>query len=170
MSSTNRGATRNENDKYITPDYTVDSLLSVLDIEKVRAGNLSFFEPCRATGVIYNCIPAPIKSFAEIDEGIDYMARRFYADFIITNPPFSLAMPFLTKSLSEAPTVIYLLRLNFLGSQKRKAFWQAHRPSHVMVLSKRPSFTGNGTDSIEYAWFAWDKLGLVTLEPGVHVL
>ena len=42
---------------------------------------------------------------------------------------------------------------------------------HVLALAERPCFTGDGrTDSIDYAWFCWDRGGFVTLEPGVHVL
>ena len=168
MSSTNRGATRNPNDLYITPDYTVDSLLSVLDLDKLS--HSTFCEPCRATGAIYDRIPAATKQHAEISEGIDYLDNSFEANVIITNPPFSLAMEFLQKSLLEAQTVIYLLRLNFLGSLKRREFWQQNPPSHVLVLPKRPSFTGGGTDSTEYAWFCWDGFGVVKAQPGVHVL
>lgn len=97
---------------------------------------------------------------------------RRVSDLIITNPPFSLALAFLQKSLGEARTVISLLRLNFLGSQKRRAFWQEDRPSHVLVLAERPSFSRDGrTDATEYAWFCWDWEGRhVLLPPGVHVL
>lgn len=81
-----------------------------------------------------------------------------YYDIIITNPPFSLAQEVLEKVLDEwkPKRAIMLLRLNFLASQKRKEFWQKHSPSRIYVLSKRPSFTGNGTDSQDYAWFVWD--------------
>jgi hypothetical protein len=168
MSSTNRGAIRNPNDLYITPDYTVDSLLPVLDLDKLNRS--TFCEPCRATGAIYDRVEAATKIHAEISEGIDYLTTPFIAHVIITNPPFSLALEFLQKSLLEAQTVIYLLRLNFLGSQARRNFWQQNRPSHVLVLSKRPSFTGGGTDSTEYAWFCWDGFGVVKERPGVHVL
>jgi hypothetical protein len=168
MSSTNRGAIRNERDLYITPDYTISSLLSVLDTEKLK--HCSFCEPCRGTGAIYNRVEAATKTHAEISEGIDYLTTPFKAHVIITNPPFSLALEFLQKSLSEAWVVCYLLRLNFLGSQARRDFWQQNRPSHVLVLSKRPSFTGGGTDSTEYAWFCWDRHEMVNLERGVHVL
>lgn len=80
-------------------------------------------------------------------------------DIIITNPPFSCAQEFIEKCLTEwkPKRTIMLLRLNFLGSQKRKEFWQKFPPSRIYVLSKRPSFTGNGTDSQEYAWFVWDN-------------
>ena len=171
MSSTNRGAKREINDKYITPNYTVDSLRSVVDLKLMEC--LTFCEPCRATGAIYYRFPAHVKHHAELNEGFDYLTTPFDdIDVIITNPPFSLALPFLQKSLSEASTVIYLLRLNFLGSELRRPFCQteSNRPSHVLALSKRPKFTSQGSDSCEYGWFCWDRLGIVNLVPGVHVL
>jgi hypothetical protein len=171
MSNTNRGAIRETNDRYITPDYTVESLAGVLDTGRMK--RLSFCEPCRGTGAIYNRFSTFTKYYAELSEGIDYLTTPFTGvGVVITNPPFSLALPFLQKSLSEARTVIYLLRLNFLGSETRRPFWQtdANRPSHILVLSKRPKFTNNGSDSCEYAWFCWDRLGIVNLAPGVHVL
>jgi len=78
---------------------------------------------------------------------------------IITNPPYKLALPFIEKSLrSVAPggDVAMLLRINFLGSQKRASFWRQH-PCAVYVLPKRPSFTNGGTDATEYAWFVWGE-------------
>ena len=78
-------------------------------------------------------------------------------DLIITNPPYSAAEPIITHTLKTWPnaTVVMLLRLNFLGSQKRKPFWDKHPVSELHILSKRPSFTGGGTDATEYAWFVW---------------
>jgi len=200
VSSTNRGASRNENDLYPTPAAPIDALLSVLDIP----ASTVFHEPCRGTGAIYDRIRCDSKSYCEIGEGIDYLKYSvpYPYDLIITNPPFSLALEFLEKSLREADTVIYLLRLNFLASRKRRAFWRANRPSHVLALAERPCFawpctgkgyhaTGcgasylpesthvcskcggkvaSGTDSIDYAWFCWDRGGYVTVEPGGHVL
>ena len=196
MSSTNRGANRVENDKYNTPALTINSLLDVLRIEPYY----TFLEPCRSTGTIYNALHLPTrqKLWAEIDYGIDYLVTPYpHSDLIITNPPFSLALEFLRKSLTEADSVWYLLRLNFLGSQKRKAFWNANPPTHVLVLSERPCFVWvcqnrackamyepgttticeaccgkvrAQTDSIEYAWFGWDRIGVCGLTEGVHVL
>lgn len=170
MSSTNRGADRKPQDLYPTPAPPIDALLEVMSIPD----GTRFHEPCKGQGAIYDRIPCRHRSHDEIGEGRDYLTARYPGnnfDLIITNPPFSLAIEFLQKSLQEAVTVCYLLRLNFLGSQKRRSFWQANRPSHVLVLANRPCFTGDGkTDSIEYAWFCWDRIGLVTLEPGVHVL
>lgn len=80
-------------------------------------------------------------------------------DLIITNPPFSLALPFLLRShalLAEGGTMYYLLRLGVLSGKKRyNQLWSVHPPEHVFVLRQRPSFTGGGTDRYEYAWFRW---------------
>lgn len=92
-------------------------------------------------------------------------------DLIITNPPFSLAQEIIdhiltgVKDAPRQPIVVMLLRLNFLGSQKRHDWWQKHLPTSIQVLSKRPSFTGNGTDSQEYAWFVWDYGNKLWLPP-----
>jgi len=86
-----------------------------------------------------------------------------YADLVMTNPPFSLAQEVLEWSLPRAKVVILLLRLNFLGSAKRCRLLQEHAPS-VFVLPNRPSFTGKGTDSIEYAWFVWGLYSTPTVD------
>jgi hypothetical protein len=66
-------------------------------------------------------------------------------------------MEFIERALREAPEdadVAFLLRLNFLGSQRRAAFHRSF-PSDVYVLPRRPSFTGGGTDATEYCWMVW---------------
>lgn len=168
MSATNRGSTREPRDFYPTPDYTVRPLLKLINWNRVD----SFLEPCKGDGAIYNLIDTKVKQWAEINEGVDYLTTSFpKRDLIITNPPFLLAKEFLEKSLTESDCVCYLLRLNYLGSSKRKSFWnKIGTPNKLLVLSKRPSFTGNGTDATEYAWFCWDKSGLINLPEGIHIL
>ncbi|MCY1031625.1 hypothetical protein OV207_09190 [Corallococcus sp. BB11-1] len=77
-------------------------------------------------------------------------------DAAITNPPYLDAMEFVARCLELSHHVAMLLRLNFLASNKRNTFMREHCPD-VYVLPDRPSFTGKGTDSIEYAWFVWDS-------------
>lgn len=168
MSATNRGAIRNENDFYPTPTYSVSSLLNLIKWDKVT----SFLEPCRGDGAIYNLVDTKVKQWAEINEGIDYLTTSFVKrDLIITNPPFTFAKEFLEKSLTESDCVCYLLRLNYLGSQARKSFWnKIGTPNKLLILSKRPSFTGKGTDATEYAWFCWDKSELINLPNGIHII
>lgn len=170
MSATNRGTQRNQNDFYITPDYTIESLLNVLNLSKVN----SFLEPCRGSGAIYNKVNVPFKSYCEILENIDYLKTEYASgtfSLIITNPPFSLFQEFLEKSLKESSTVWYLLRVNVLGSKKRAEWWQDKLPTHLLTLSARPSFNSKGTtDATEYAWFGWDYNNTCILPKGIHVL
>jgi len=79
-------------------------------------------------------------------------------DLIIGNPPYSFAIHHVKKALSEARHVAFLLQLSFLGSQSRYEFFEKRPPTHVWVLSKRPSFTGGGTAAQEYGFFYWDTL------------
>jgi hypothetical protein len=75
-------------------------------------------------------------------------------DLLITNPPFSLAMEFIEHSRKIFPGTLlcFLLRLNFLESQKRSAFFQTAMPD-VYVLPRRPSFTNDGgVDATGYCW------------------
>jgi hypothetical protein len=60
---------------------------------------------------------------------------------VITNPPYSDAIQFIEISLIERSDFdkAFLLRLNFLGSQKRAEFHRKH-PADIFVLSQRPSF------------------------------
>lgn len=78
-------------------------------------------------------------------------------DVVIANPPYSHAQEFVDKARDLGKLVIFLLRLNFLGSQKRAAKFREYMPD-IYVLPKRPSFTGDGrTDATEYAWFVWGR-------------
>lgn len=162
--SSTRQPKRTGRDDYQTPHGAILSLGNFLLEHKALAlPGLRLFEPCRGHGAITDAFHLCFDEiqWCEITEGTDYLktdARIFHPDWIITNPPFSLAMEFLQKSLTEAENVAYLLRLNFLGSRKRREFWQAHPPTALVVLAERPCFTGNGaTDSCEYAWFIWSK-------------
>ncbi len=198
MSATNRGSVRVDQDAYQTPKWCVDLILKEIDFSSVS----SFLEPCKGDGNIYNKIPEHvIKVYCEIKEGGDYLAAgKTFCDLTMTNPPFSLAIDFLQKSICETrKAVIYLLRLNFLGSQGRKDFWNWYKLSHLFVLSKRPAFikicsdrknckatypldhslpcilcgskVKEGTDATEYAWFVWARdLSVIKRPPGTYVI
>jgi hypothetical protein len=131
VSATGRSLARLAQDVYPTPGYCVDKLLPWLDLNGRNGQPLTFFEPCRGDGAIYDRLPAEArKGHCEIREGTDYLATPVgRQDIIITNPPYSLALPFLQKSLSEADTVVYLL----------------------------PRFVNGGSDACEYGWFLWDR-------------
>lgn len=74
---------------------------------------------------------------------------------VIMNPPFGDAFAWVQKAGSEAASACVFLRLAFLASQRRAAWWRAHPPRFIGVLSKRPSFAHGKTDATDYAWIGW---------------
>ncbi|MGL4869874.1 MAG: DNA methyltransferase [Aeromonas veronii] len=163
------------NDLYPTPPEVVDSLMSIIT---PRPGDF-FLEPCRGDeGRIYDRVPLPEeqKEWAELSMGRDYLAHDFgrQFDLIITNPPFTLSEAFLEKSMAElAPdgTLVYLQRVNWLGSIKRIPFWAAIGfPGKTPIIIPRPRFAKKGSDSCEYAWFIWDRGGRVAAPDGLSHL
>ncbi|MDM5141556.1 class I SAM-dependent methyltransferase [Aeromonas bestiarum] len=163
-----------ERELYQTPASAVAALMRCICFRPAD----TFMEPCRAEGNIYNPVPLPLeqKEWAEISQGRDYLAWDFGRQFdvIITNPPFSLTEEFLKKSQSElAPggTLIYLQRVNFLGSKKRVPFWaEVGFPNKTPILVPRPRFVNGGSDSCEYSWFIWDNGNRVNLPNGLSHL
>lgn len=171
MSSTNGNVIPRE--LYPTPECVVDALMKVI---KFRPDD-NFLEPCFGEGAIFHKVPLPAiqKSRAEISLGIDYLTTEFpKKDVIITNPPFSLTEQFLEKSMSELAddgTLIYLQRVNYLGSKKRVPFWaKIGFPNKTPIIIPRPRFVNNGSDSCEYSWFIWDKGDRVSLPLGLSHL
>ncbi len=173
MSSTNRGAKRVKNDFYETPSWCVEAILPHLPI----GGTV--LDPCAGRGAILRACPASFdcRMAIEINKDMEYDLRTIAtgefdlwiddalslsfwpkADLVLMNPPFSKAETFVRMALSEQRayhgTTCALLRLGFLASKKRADFLRANPPD-VYVLSKRPSFNGEGTDSCDYGFFVW---------------
>lgn len=171
MSATNRGAVRNERDFYPTPLESFTPLLPYI------VGTKEVWEPASGDGrLVQSMQDYGIKAWGsdlcpqrETDIKADFFKMDLMGLFeldkecscIVTNPPFNMAQDFATHALELTDEVSMLQRINWLGSQKRKAWWQAHQPAALFVLSKRPSFTDagftgkSGTNSCEYAWFYW---------------
>lgn len=169
MSSTNRGSKRKENDFYSTPKEALDPILPHLP------KTVEFWEPAAGDGRLILWLRESGRTAWGIDlnhgfvawmegeavgidksnQGRDFLDDKTPRQFIITNPPFSLAQEFVTHSLEVADETMLLLRLNFLGAQKRRDWWKTREPDAIFVLSNRPDFTGDGGDSCEYGWFYW---------------
>lgn len=167
-------AKREAFDFYKTPEGAIKSILARLRVYP----DATAFEPCRGKGDITDHLSCDNILYCELEEGVNYLSGKALprVDLVLTNPPFSLATEFIDRSFSHCDGVIaYLLRLNFLGSQKRKQWWQTRIPTHLYILSDRPSFKFTGqTDATEYAWFVWDKRNssYVTTRdsPGIYVI
>lgn len=196
MSSTNRGAERQAADYYITPKNHIEAFLGEFLKDLVYAGDpvmesgkvINVLDPCAGGDAKYDMsYPSVLCNWGEnafrvrtmdiradsrAEEKADYLTANISQapDWIITNPPFSQALPIIEKALKDVKHggyVIMLLRLNFLGTQGRKEFFRTNMPSRIYVHSSRMCFYPDGvkdpetgkikfpTDSIEYAHFVW---------------
>lgn len=178
MSSTNRSNARNSHkeDYYVTPIHVVeefiDAFIQVEEIPKsveildpTAGGDLttpmSYPTALKNKGFT-NIITHDFRPDSPADLHGDYFDLRCnnLFDIIITNPPFNLAIEITEKALTDVRDgglVIMLLRLNFFGSKGRKYFFDKMMPKFCFVHHKRISFTGGGTDSVEYAHFVWQR-------------
>jgi hypothetical protein len=99
------------------------------------------------------------------DNWLDEEKPPYRYDSIITNPPFSLAEQFVTKSLhwvKPGGKISILQRLNWLGTQKRSIWLKSMPLKYVIVISKRITWEldgkeKNNTDNVEYAFFVFQK-------------
>lgn len=96
-------------------------------------------------------------------------------DFIIANPPFTVnkqptAELFVRKSLRHLGSdgvMVFLLRSNFMHSQKRAKLFEEYPPRYVYALTRRPSFYRedvrmdqygkSNTNEHDYSVFVWQK-------------
>lgn len=187
MSATNRGKEREANDFYATPAWCVHRLFEdehFLDTHITPASteveDQVWLEPGCGEGAIIQALDqigvSPNAWVAVDDENRKLSAENIvfeHVDFLkfepepgeisvaIGNPPYSLAKEFVDHALKISPVVIMLLRVNFLGSEKRVAWWRGQKQKpDIYVLPNRPVFTVNkegkpGVDATEYAWFVW---------------
>lgn len=182
MSATGRsekagtGVVRHSDDFYVTPPWCTRAILPHLGLSPAEI----VLDPCCGDGAILKVAAAlPITlqlRGIEIDADRAATSKAHGFDVchgdalfpatdwgmphvILTNPPFSLALEFVQRALESVRSdgiTCFLLRLNWLASQKRAAWMRANTPS-VYVLPRRPSFTNKGTDATDYGWFLWRK-------------
>lgn len=181
MSSTGRGKPRDPLDRHYTPDALACAIVQALPtaagpgfgwILEPSVGGGAFAVACQGRW------PGAEIRGMDLDEDAagrvecdKFMAADFLTappvylrgqpTLIIGNPPFSGAELHVRRALQVVDktggSVVFLLRLAFLASQSRAAgLWREYPPTEVLVLGRRPSFSGDGkTDSADYAVFRW---------------
>lgn len=137
----------------------------------VAAARLRFGDRCRVVGVDRDAEAAGLKAcdYALVADwratSRDQIVRCGYDHMLlIGNPPYGVTrkgewQEHAEHAFAVAPeaTVVFLLKLSFLSGQRRRGFWARHPPCKVDVLSRRPSFTGDGaTDRFtDYCVVTW---------------
>jgi hypothetical protein len=157
-------------DSYQTPAVAISALLRV---EHIPA---KVWEPAAGRGVIVRVLEA--HGHAVIASDIfDYgFPLTFCRDFlletelpagvemILTNPPFNVVEPFIERALELCPSVVMLLRLAFLESERRCRLLENRGLARVHVFRKRlpmmhrDGWEGKkGNSGMAFAWFVWDR-------------
>lgn len=187
MSSVNRGTIRNENDYYVTPHWLIREFLktflfdeSFLNGNTINPETCLVHDPAAGGCDLYEMsYPKILKEFGfeyiltsdiREDSRAEYKGKNYLTennpknrDLIITNPPFDCSVEFTQEALTNVKDnglVVMLQRLNWLGTKKRKPFWDNAPLKQIYVHHKRPGFDPekpNKTDSIEYAHFVFQK-------------
>lgn len=179
MSSTNRGSNRRHLDTYFTPQWCVDSFFNACQ-QPVESFGDQWLEPSAGRGHIikasrFHTHASAVWSAFEVQTRFAHDLRNLvgeerlvigdflrrtndlgFFDVIMGNPPNRWALDFIKASMLISKHVIFLLPLGFLGSRHRNEWWHENKPRCVYVLPHKPSFTGFGSDSSDYAWIHWD--------------
>lgn len=172
---------RVDNDYYATDPKAVEMLLRQYEFN----GN-KMLEPCVGGGHIANAV----KTFVGYEDvevtGIDLIDRGHpntivadflewsngeKYDFIISNPPYSLAQEFIEHGLEllvPNGQMAMFLKIQFLEGQKRKFFFEDNPPRYIYVFRNRMATWNNGQSvdpntgkkwatTMCHAWFIWEK-------------
>lgn len=168
---------RNTNDLYRTPP------LATYILQKYSNIPHNVVEPCAGYGNIaielerhgHNVKCFDLNQYPEalcqIQTGMDVLAldKQLGYDALITNPPYHQDIPrkLVQKALTEYDYVAVLVRLTFLEGKKRKALFDKHTPTKILIFSDRIKFDNKYLEPIEkqdqiggmiaYAWVIWDK-------------
>lgn len=149
---------RQPEDFYVIPIIAVEALRQ----NEVFTG--VGWEPASGDGRIAKLMQMQLASDLRFDVygegGMDFRLETRQVDYIITNPPFSLALPFVRHALECAPKVAMFLRLQFLEGKERGEFFKKHPPIRIYLFSERlncdPASNGSG-GMMCFAWFIWER-------------
>ncbi len=167
-------------DFYETPAFVTNTLLEYEEFIDVLDKNDWILDPCCGNGAIIKALSR--KGFDA--EGFDIKRRNYEArkidflslvtdgydmltpdgfvvlacpDYIITNPPFKLALPFVRQALKFArKKVAMLLRMQFYETKGRHEFLRENPPIRIYSFSDRVDMIGSKSGMMWFAWFVWE--------------
>jgi hypothetical protein len=157
-------------DLYETPAVAVGALLRVEHLPH------RIWEPAVGRGAIARALESAgheVIGTDLLDYDAGYAGGRDFllafeppagCDTIVTNPPFKIANEFVAHALDLCPTVVMLLRLAFLESERRTGILEGRGLARVHVFRKRlPMMHRAGWEGCKansgmaFAWFCWER-------------
>jgi len=163
MSQRASGYARRPNEDYPTPAWVAKVIADHLRIrERVR----TVWEPAAGNGALAAALTAEgFVVTATTDDFLAYIAAPEPTDCICTNPPYGedrrslIACEFIRQSLTLAPIVAMLLRVDFDSGKGRKALFRdcPAFAGKIVLLDRIKWFEGPSAPSDNHGWFVWNR-------------
>lgn len=150
---------RSEMDFYPTPPEATIALLDFLNLEKScviwepACGEMDMAEVIQQEG--YSVIATDLRT------GHDFLTAPMRdCDWIITNPPFSVADKFIERCAEHGKPFALLLKSQYWHAAKRTELFRKIKPSFVLPLTWRPNFLfkkkSKASPLMDVMWCVWE--------------
>lgn len=166
ISGGNSARGRRRSDLYPTPPEVTVALLQFLNLPK----ETQIWEPAAGDGdmakTMWDC--GMLVDETDIRSGQDFLTSwrpddsEYDYDWIITNPPFSLAEEFIRHASELQRPFAMLLKAQYWHAAKRMALFEEIPPNYILPLTWRPDFffkereNGNGGSPLmDVMWCVW---------------
>lgn len=160
ISGGNSATGRRAGDFYPTPPEVTVALLNYLNMPhhsivwECACGTGDMARVIKEAG--YETISSDIANTGYGIPGADFLTYEpGEFDWIITNPPFSIAEKFILRAWDSGKPFAFLLKAQFWNAARRIPLFEDCPPSHVLPLTWRPDFTGAGGALMDMTWVVW---------------
>ena len=164
FSGNNASGKRKKSDFYETPYSITRHLLNVEDFDY----NLTICEPACGDGAIVKVLQEKTNNVVFYDIEKNFLTETEQYDYIITNPPFSIAYEFIQKAkIIAKKKFAFLLPLSYLHGKKRydDIYSDKEYPLKKVYVFTRYPMLGEqlredgkyNTGMMVYAWFIFEK-------------
>ena len=164
---------RRKGDFYQTPYSMTEQILETIIQDEKFIVAQTILEPCAGEGAIVKVLKGRLplaKIYAsDINRQVcnwDFLKHDFnqHFDWIITNPPYSLADEFVKRAKEISSNVLMLLPLNYLQGQKRFKEEIFKNLNGIYIFTRMPMLSDEmredgkySTGMQAYAWYRWCK-------------
>lgn len=150
---------RNDQDFYPTPPEATQALVNFLSLPT----GTRIWEPAAGNGDLANVLEANgyAVTQSDIQTGTDFLTcQKEDVDWIITNPPFSIADKFILRCAEHRVPFALLLKSQYWHAKTRLELFRNYPPTWVLPLTWRPDFLfktrGKGSPLMDVMWVVWN--------------